>query len=75
MKKKDIKLFNLAIHNIKTIIYEIKKEREQHHNELDKMKEEHDKKMTLCMEKTDEVLDELYQLYLDLTDNDKKEEK
>lgn len=68
MKEKDIDLFNLAIHNIKTIIHEMKKEREQHLSELNKMKEEHDNKMTLFMKKTDEVLDELYELYLDLSE-------
>lgn len=74
MKEKNIKLFDLAIHNIKTVIYEMKKEREEHHNELNKMKEEHDRKMTLFMKQTDEVLDELYELFGDLY-NDKKGDK
>lgn len=55
MKKKDIELFNKAIHNLKRIINEIKEERDNHH-----------KKMNKLIKEQLEVLNEVYELFDDL---------
>ena len=75
MKQKNIKLFNTAIHNVKKVINEIEKERQHYHNKLEKLMEtitelrnSHDKRMKEFMEEAGEILDEMYELFDDLTD-------
>jgi len=63
MKKKDINLFNKAIHKIKDIMVDLKEEREKHDKKIDKL-----------MGEAKEVLDEIYELFDDLykkNDNEK----
>jgi len=52
MKKKDVELFNKAIHQVKRIVAEIKEERDTHH-----------KKMNKLIQEQLEVLDEIYILF------------
>jgi len=59
MKKKDIQLFNKTIHKIKDIMQDLKEEREKHDKKIDKL-----------MGEAKEVLDEVYELFDDLTNKE-----
>ncbi len=64
MRKKDIQLFSEAIHNVKKIVAEIKQERkEQQQKDNKRIKE-------LLV-----VVDELYELFDDLTNGKKESEE
>lgn len=76
MEEKDIKLFNKTIHEAKKIIDDIEKERVCYHNKLErlmytieKLRTGHDKKMRSLMKKVQKILEEMYKLFDDLTDD------
>ena len=61
MKKRDINLFNKAIHKVKDIMYDLKEEREKHDKKIDKL-----------MEEAKEVLEDVYLLFDDLSNEEGK---
>lgn len=74
MKEKDINLFNTAIHKVKNVMVIIERERQRYHNKLEKLmktittlRNTHDKKMKQMMTEASEILDEMYELFDDLT--------
>ncbi len=81
MKKKDIKLFNKATHKVKRVITEISDEREIYHKEVTEMREReialrkikkqrrksHDKAVKRQIKELLKVVDEMYQLFDDLS--------
>ena len=66
MKNKDIKLFDFAIHQLKAVACEIKAEKDKYHNELEKMKDEHDAEMNKLIKELMTVLDGVNELFIDL---------
>jgi len=76
MKKKDIDLFDKAIHNVKGATIDIVKERNRYHLRLDKLMKQikylrnsHDKKIKKIIKEQKEVLEEMYELFDDLTNS------
>jgi len=74
MKKKDIKLFNKAIHQIKQVATEISKERQAYHEEMLQIRKEqremrkgHDRAVKKEIKELLKVVDEMYELFSDLT--------
>jgi len=72
MREKDIALFNKTIHNIKKIITDIVKERKDYHKNLQKLGTEHDEEMKTLLGEAEEVLEELYELFEDLSNGEGK---
>ena len=68
MQKKDIKLFDRAIHKIKNIIKDLHDERNEYRKQLAILTKRHDKKTNKMLREGKEVLDEMYELFDDLTD-------
>jgi len=68
MKKKNEKLFNKAIHEVKKVIGDIQKERETYREDFVTLRKKHDKKMETMTSDLLEVIDDLHELFLDLTD-------
>ena len=68
MKEKDITLFNKAIHNIKYIMVELTEERDLYRRVMLKLATKHDTKINKMLTEAKEVLDEMYELFDDLTD-------
>lgn len=68
MINKDIQLFNKAIHNIKYIMVELMEERDLYHRVMAKLTTRHDKKINKMLGEARVVLDEMYELFDDLTD-------
>jgi len=65
MKEKDLKLFDKAIHEVKYLISDIAKERKEHHKKIDTLMKKHDLKVNKQMKKGKKLLDELFELFLD----------
>ena len=72
MKKKDIKLFDKAIHRVKDIMVVLVTERETYHKQVEKLTKRHDKKMNSLIKKEQTILRDMYTLFDDLTDNEGK---
>ena len=72
MQGKDIKLFNKAIHNIKRVAKEIEEERRSYHIEISKLRNCHDKNMKKLLKEQLEILEEVYELFDDLTETGDK---
>ena len=70
MKKKDIKLFDKTIHEIKDIIKNLTEERNLYHKVLDKLTKKHDRKINKMLKETNSVLNEMYELYDDLSNGE-----
>lgn len=73
MKKKDIKLFNKAIHEVKKVITEISKENKKYHKESlkkDKIRiirrKRYDKAINKQIKELLGIITELYELFDDL---------
>ena len=69
MKKKDIEIFNKAIHEVKGIIRELSEERDLYHKAVGNLTIYHDKKIDNMLKETKSVLDEMYILFDDLYNN------
>ena len=74
MKKKDIKLFDKAIHNAKAVLDGITQERNLYHKEVSELRKQqttlrykHDKKMKKLTNKCKKIINELYELFDDLS--------
>ena len=79
MNKKDIDLFDKAIHNVKKTIIDIEKERTQYNKKLnnvmkmiEKIRNVHNVKMQELIAESKEVLSEVYELFEDLYEEEKK---
>lgn len=75
MKKKDKKLFDKSIHLVKQVIAEIAEERTKYHENITKlrleqqaMRKKHDSAVKKQIKELLEVVDEMYILFEDLTD-------
>ena len=75
MKKKDKKLFNKTIHEVKQVIAEIVAERQKYHIEITElrkkqreMRKNHDQAVKKQVKELLEVINDLYELFNDLTD-------
>ncbi len=66
MKKKDVKLFNKAIHQVKFVVDSIHKDREKYYKELSQMRTDHNKAMKKRMKTLLKVVDEMQELFEDL---------
>lgn len=66
MQEKDIKLFDRAIHHLKEILWDLKNERDEFHNKIDKLSADHDNATNKLMNKAKETLDEVQELLDDL---------
>jgi len=66
MKEKDTKLFDKTIHQFKFLIADIAKERKEHHNRLNILMREHDKKINKMIKNCLKIVNELYELFEDL---------
>jgi molecular chaperone GrpE (heat shock protein) len=74
MKKKDIKLFNKTIHEVKRVLSEISEERKEYHlieaqrrKERRERRKKHDKAVKKQIRELLEVVDDLYELFADLS--------
>ncbi len=67
MKKKDVKLFDKTIHEVKAVIADIKRERDEHRKQQQILTRTHDKVMKKDTKKLLHVVGELYELFTDLT--------
>ncbi len=63
MKEKDIKLFNKTIHELKELMYALKKEREVHHEIVNRLQEEHNSKIEKITYSAGQILEEINELY------------
>lgn len=68
MRKKDKQLFNKSIHEVKQVIAEIVEEKKQYKKDTNTMRRNHDRAVKKYVKELLEVVDELYELYSDLTD-------
>ena len=68
MKKKDIKLFDNAIHKVKKVAAEIKTEKDKYR----KQRREHDRKMKQMIKELIKVVNSLYELFADLSNGNGK---
>lgn len=67
MKSKDIKLFDKTIHEVKQVIGDIQKERQSFRNDFVKLRKKHDKKMEKMTSDLLEAIDDMNELYLDMS--------
>ena len=67
MKKKDVLLFDKTIHEVKRVVAEIKEEREDHYNKYKALQKAHDRKTKKMMKELISVVDDLYELFTDLS--------
>jgi hypothetical protein len=67
MKKKDIILFEKTIHEVKAIIKDLVDERKSYHRQIDKIFKRHDKKTNKMIKEAQQTVDDLYELYEDLS--------
>lgn len=74
MNQKDIKLFDKAIHDVKKTITKIIEERDRYHRRLNRLmknittlRNTHNNKVNEMINEQKETLDELYELFDDLT--------
>ena len=67
MKNKDIELFSKTIHEVKFAITTIQKERDKHHKKLNKIIKTHDKEMNKLIKELLQVINDLYELFTNLT--------
>lgn len=66
MNEKDVVLFNDTLHDIKTVIAQVKDERDNHHTKLRAMIHSHDEKMDSFISQLMSVIGELNELVEDL---------
>ena len=76
MKKKDIKLFNKTIHEVKRVITEITDERKEYYTEITQLRKRqreirkgHDRAVKKQIKELLKIVDKLYELYDDLSRN------
>ncbi len=81
MKKKDIKLFDKTIHEVKDVLAGLSKERQKYHEEISEMRQkeieirkvkkqrrkQHDKAVKKQIKELFEVVNDLYELFTDLS--------
>lgn len=68
MKKKDIELFDKAIHQVKYLIKEISDERKSYIRETGALRRKYRKTMDNHIKEGKEIVSELYELYDHLSD-------
>ena len=74
MKTKYIEDFNKAIHHIKYLINDIAKQREEHHKKIDILMKKHDKKINQMIRKGMNIVEEVLELYEELSEENGKKE-
>jgi len=71
MKDENIKLFNKTIHEIKIIMKDLIDERKIYHTKIKELTTTHDAKIDKIFKEAKDTLNEMYELYDDLTDKTK----
>lgn len=72
MKKEDIELFDKAIHDVKRIVGNVKQEKDEFRKKLRELKIEFNKKTNSHIKELLNVVDELYELFEDLQNDNGK---
>lgn len=73
MKEKHIKLFDKTIHEVKGLINDIAEERKVHHTRIHIMLRRHDKKINKMIKKGLKLLEDAYELYATLSEDEGEE--